>query len=190
VLERIRPGAELLAVVAHDAQPRPIVRGVRLQVCDDVVDVAERDSVAQPLLRPEDRQQRALVLGHVRAPQGLFGHRCRPEVGVVQDRPAIPGAGDGHRQVRLPDALGEPGPGRTDANEPLDLVGHAPQLAHTIAIRQRDEHRLRPAAAHHLHLAPRDEGTQPDHEVRPFGADPLEERPRDVERDADAGMPL
>ena len=89
VLPGRRPAAELLAVVAHHPDPVAGVGGVVAQVVDDLTDLAERDAVAQALLRAEDPQQVALVLGRVRAPEVLLGDRRGAEVGVVEDRPVV-----------------------------------------------------------------------------------------------------
>ena len=58
--------------------------------------VGERDPVAEALLRAEDRQDLALVVGRVRAPERLLGDRRRPEVGVVEDRPVVAGRRRAH----------------------------------------------------------------------------------------------
>ena len=78
---------------------------------------------------PKTRQELALVLGRVRAPQVLLRDRRGPEVGVVEDRPVVAGRDQRGRQVRLPDALGEPGPARPPPERRLELVGHPAQLA-------------------------------------------------------------
>ena len=161
-----RPGAELLAVVAHHPDPVARLGRVVAQVADDVLDRPERDPVAQALLRPEDREQVALVLGRVGAPQVLLGDRRRAEVLVVEDRPAVAGRGERRRQVGLPDALGEPGAGRTAPGDALDHAGHPRQLVDAVALGERREDRLVQAAAQDLDLVLVDEGAQP-----------LEERP-------------
>ena len=150
-----RPGPELLAVVAHHPDPLAVLGGVLAQVVDDLVDVAERDPVAQALLGPEDAQQLALVLGRVGAPQVLLGDRRGAEVGVVEDRPVVAGRDERGRQVRLPDALGQPGAARPPPEQRLELVAHPAQLADPVALRQRGEDRLVVAAAEDLDLVAR-----------------------------------
>ena len=49
-----RPGAELLAVVAHHPDAVAVLGRVVAQVVDDLLDLAERDPVAQALLGAED----------------------------------------------------------------------------------------------------------------------------------------
>ena len=107
----------------------------------------ERDPVAEALLGAEDRQDLALVVGRVRAPERLLGDGRRPEVGVVEDRPVVAGGDERRRQVRLPDALGEPRSARPRAEQRLELVGHPDELADPVALGQGGENRLVPAAA-------------------------------------------
>ena len=128
------------------------------EVLDDVVDLAKRDPIAETPLGPENGEQRALILGDVCAPERLLRDRRGPEVSIVEDRPAVARARDRHRQVRLPDPLREPGARRPPSDEPLDLVRHPDELAVSVAIRQGDQHRFGPAAAHDLDLVAFDEG--------------------------------
>ena len=107
----------------------------------------------------------ALVVGREGAPHASSSHTGRAEVGVVEDRPAVAGVGEGGRQVRLPDALGQPGAGRPPPEGPLDAIGHAPQLGDPIALRQGREDRLVKAAAEELHLVALDQRPQPAEEV-------------------------
>ena len=185
-----RPGPELLAVVAHHADPVAGLGGVVAEVADDVLDVPERDPVAQALLGPEDRQQPALVLGRVGAPQVRLGDRGRPEVLVVEDRPAVARADQRRRQVRLPDALGQPRPERTPAGDPLDHLGHPRELVDPVLLGQRGEHGLVQAAAEDLDLAAVDQRAQPLEEGGSLGRQPLEQRARVVQREPDARVAL
>jgi hypothetical protein len=185
-----RPRAELLAVVAHRAKALAILGRVIAEVADDVVDLGERDPVAEALLGAEDGQDLALVVGRVRAPQIVLGDRRRPEVGVVEDGPVVAGRDEGRRQVRLPDAFGEPGAARPAAERGLELVGHPHELADPIAFREGREDRLVPAAADDLDLAALGEQREAGDELRALGAQPGQERAGVVEGEADAGMTL
>ena len=134
---RARPRAELLPVVAHRGQPR-LLGGDGPQVGDRGLDVAERDPIAQLAIGAEDREAAALVLGHVRAGEPRPLDRGRPEVLVVEDRPVVAAVDEGRRQVRFPDALGEPGTPRSAAADPLHRVGHESQLGEPVARPGRD----------------------------------------------------
>src|SRR5205814_4841423 len=63
-----RPRPELLAVVAHRADPAAVVAGMLAQVADDLIDLAEGDPVAEALFGAEDPESLAVVVGRVRAP--------------------------------------------------------------------------------------------------------------------------
>ena len=156
------------------------------EVADDVVHVPERDPVTEPLLRPEDGQDAALVVGRVGAPELLLRDRRGPEVVVVQDRPAVAALDQGGRQVRLPDALGQPGAAWPAAGDPLDLVRHLVQLPDAVALRERGQDGLVVAAPEELHLAARDDPGEALDELRALVAEPVEQRAGVVERQADA----
>ncbi len=185
-----RPGAELLAVVAHHAHPVAGLGGVVAQVVDHGLDRPERDPVAQALLGAEHREQVALVLGGVGAPQGLLGDRGGPEVLVVEDRPAVSGPGQRGRQVWLPHALGQPCPARPAAGQRLQAVRHPGQLVEAVALGQGGQDRLVQAAAEELDLPARHQRAQAFEELRPLGRQPLEQRARVVQRQPDAGVAL
>ena len=180
-----RPRPELLAVVAHHPDPLAIVGGVLAQVVDDLVHLAEGDPVAEPLLGPEDAQDVALVLGRVWAPEVLLGDGGRPEMRVIEDRPGIARGDQGGRQVGLPDALGEPRPVGPPPEDRLDLVGHPARLAEAVALGERGQDGLVQTATEDLDLAALDQRDQPVDEPGLLGAQPVEERPRVMEREAD-----
>ena len=190
MLECRRPRAELLAVVAHHPEPRPVLGRVGTQVGDDILHGPERDEVAQPLLGAEQRHERPLVLGDVGAPALLLGDRRRAEVRVVEDRPVVPGVTERRGQGRLPDAFGKPRPARPAPEQTLELIAHPRELPDPVALGERGEDRFRPAATEDLDLAAVHEVAQPLDEGRAFGAQPLEQRTRVVERDSHARGPL
>ena len=185
-----RPCPELLAVVAHRPEARAVVGGVLAQIVDHVVNVAERDAVAESLLRPEHRQQMALVFRRVGAPQVRLGDRGGPEMRVVENRPAVAGGDERRREVRLPDALRQPRAARTASGDLGHLGCHPRQLPDPIALGQRRQHWLVIAAAQQLDLVAPHERAQPFDEVRPLRSQPLQQRARVMERQADARMAL
>ena len=110
VVERLGPGAELLAVVGEDdRRPRPLV-GEPPEVLIGRVRLLERDQVAEPLRAREDLEQPALVLGEVVAEEVVVGQPGALEVEVVEDGVLDPRLGQGRDQVLLPDPLGDPHP--------------------------------------------------------------------------------
>ena len=157
MLQGVRPGAELLAVVAHGAEPLAALRGGVPEIGDHLVDIAERDAIAEPLLRAEDRQQPALVVGRIRPPHRVLLDGGRPEVGIVDDRRGIAGRHQGRRQVGFPDTFGEPGGPGPVAHQCLDRLGHARQLLDPVPLWKRGEDRLEVRTADDLHLSARGE---------------------------------
>ena len=167
------------------------LRGGLAQVGDDLLDIVERDQVAEPLLGPEDGQEPALVVRGVGAPHRVLAGPRRH--GGANRR----GSSSGSRRPRATwergsqtrsashaprGALAEAWPRRVVAIRP---AGHA------IALRQRREDRLVQPAAQDLDLPALHQGAQ----VRAtnagwLGAQPLQQRPGVVQPDADLGMPL
>ena len=180
---RRRPRPELLAIVAHHPDARPVLGGVLAQVLDDILDRSPRDPVTQPLLGPEDGDRTALVLGDVRAPQPVLRDRGGAEVRVIEDRPGVPARRQGCGQVGLPDPLGQPRARRPRPEHRLELVAHPAELPHAIALRQRHEDRLRVAAPHDLDLAATGEHAKPVDEGRALLAHPVEQRAAVVQGD-------
>src|SRR5664280_2438249 len=175
------------AAFASSASKNRSTQRLPPQQCSQVVGhVPERDPVAEALLGPEDGQDAALVVGRVRAPELFLRDRGRPEVVVVQDRPAVAALDQRSGQVRLPDPLREPGAAGPAAGDPLDLVGHLAQLANPVALRERGQDGLVVAAPEELHLAAPDDLGQALDELRSFVAEPVQERARVVEGEADA----
>ena len=155
VLPGRRPRPELLAVVAHHPDPVPVLGGVVAEIVDDLLDVPERDPVAQALLRPEHAQELALVLGRVRTPQILLGDGGGTEVGVVEDRPVVAGRDQRCREVWFPDTFGQPGPDRPLPEQSLEFLAPSAALADPITLRERGEDRFVVATADDLDLVAR-----------------------------------
>ena len=168
----------------------PVVGGVLAEVVDDLLDVAERDPIAEALLRAEDPQELALVVGRVGAPVVLLADGCRPEVGVVEDRPVVAAGDQRGRQVRLPDPFGEPRPARPAAEQALQLRAHPLQLPDPVALRERRQDRLEVATAEHLDLVAGGQRRQPLDELGSLQPQPFEQRTAVVERQADGRMTL
>src|SRR5439155_1374571 len=121
-------------------------------------------------------------------PQCFLRDRGGPEVGVVEDRPAIAAVDEGGRQVGLPDPLGQPGALRSDAELALELVGHAAALGDPVTLGEGGEDRLVPPAADDLDLTAGDERREALEEFGPLDAEPGQQRAGVVEGDVHAGM--
>ena len=140
------------------------------QVADDVLDAAERDPVAQPLLRPEHASAGCPGPRSCTRPTGSppgstrRGSAGRRGSSTGSRRRRAPSAGPAPRRARR---ARRPGPA---ARDPLELVGHPRQLGDAVALRERREDRLVQAAAQELDLAALDERAQPLEEVRALGA--------------------
>ena len=146
VLPRRGPRTELLAVVAHGPEPAAVGRRVITQVADHIVHLAERNPVAQSLLRTEHGQEVPLVLGRVRAPEIRLGNSRGAEMRVVEDRPLVARPGQRCRQVGLPHPLGEPRTARPRPRQSLDLGSRrglcgSPGVRRSTVLRRDGRHR-------------------------------------------------
>src|SRR4029079_3823896 len=129
-----RPRAELLAVVTHRSDPLAVLGGVVAQVVDDLVDVPERDPIAEALLGPEDAQEPALVVGRIRAPMPRLGDGRGAEMGVIQDGPVVATEDERGGQVRLPDTLRQTRASWPATEHRLELRAHPAKLPDPVAV--------------------------------------------------------
>ena len=143
---------------------------------DDLIDLVERDQVAEPFLGAEDGDPPALVVGRVGAPVLLVGDRRGAQVGVVHDGPFAAGVGQVRGELRFPDAFGEPCSTRPPARELLQLVGHSAELADPVPGRDRGKDRLVVATAEKLHLVTGHEFQQGVEERGTLAPQPLQQR--------------
>ncbi len=101
-----RPDPELLAVVDHGDRRGASPPG--LQILERLVDAGEGDQVPQPLVDREDAEAQALLVRQVVTAEGVDVEARQREVPVVDEHVLDAGLAQHPRQVRLPDALGEP----------------------------------------------------------------------------------
>src|SRR3989442_12170334 len=92
----------------------------------------ERNQVAQALVDREQTDPAAVGLGQMRTVQFLVTKSADQEVPVVDERVLHAGLGEIGRQLRLPDALGEPQTGRLHPETPLWILTHATDLLQTV----------------------------------------------------------
>jgi hypothetical protein len=102
------------------------------------------------------------------------------EVVVVDEHVLDPGLGENPRQVRLPDALGEPHPAGPDAELRLEEGGQPLDLSELVVIGQHGEDRLVESAGQELDLAARRDGAEQIEGARRALPQPLQEAARAV----------
>src|SRR5256885_8031801 len=151
-LLRAGPRAELLTVVrVHDelrASSLPLAK-----LLHRLADIAERDEVAQAGAGRVQDEREALILGDEGFAEVLATESALEEVVLVEDSVRDAGLGKDRRQVRLPDALGEPRAERAPAEDRRDAISERADLADRIATRHPNQDGLVVAAREQLDLA-------------------------------------
>ena len=138
VLLGLRPGAELLAVVAEDHHRVGVLLGQLGQVVDRLLRVGEGDRVAEPLAAGEDREHAALVFGQQVAGQFRLGQAGALEVEVVEHGVFDAGVDQVAGERLLPDPLGHPQAADRGPQAVLQPAGVAADLADAVP---RGDHR-------------------------------------------------
>src|SRR6266850_1919796 len=129
----------------------------------------------RPLVDREDPQAVALLVGQVVAAERVDVEARQREVSIVDQHVLDAGLAQHTRQVRLPDALGEPHPARTDSEVRLEERREPLDLTDLVEVRQHGQDRLVESTGQELHLSARGEGPE---EVEGTGrvlAQPLEQ---------------
>jgi len=184
-----RPGAELLAVVAHQGQPFALA-GQTAEDLHDLLDRLPGNRVAQDLERGQHHYRVALLLGQEGLEQRLGADADRFEVLVVQDRVAVPGLRQRPWEARLPDSLGQPEPAGPAAEISRHGVAQQLQLDELVAVRDDRQDRLEVAAAQHLDLTSLDEAADSLDELRVVFPQVVQQEAAVVEGGLDARVPL
>ena len=185
---RLRPDAELFAVVAQDRQALAALVGPRAQEFDGLLGRAERDQIAQLLEDREHRDPRALLFGREMPGEVPVRHAGGVEVLVVDQRGAHSGGGERPGQPGLPDPLGQPqtlgrGPEalRQEPREPGDL-------AQLVGIGNGGQDRLIVAAGQQLQLSAPRHGPGARSVLGMVRLEPVPQDARVVERERDFRM--
>ena len=153
VLLRFRPGAELLAVVAEQAdRPGPLLREPG-QVADRFLGRGEGDRVPQLLAAGEDAQHAAFVLGDQVALELRIGQAGHLEVEVVEDRVLDAGVDQVVGEGLLPDPFGNPHAADGRAEAVLQPAGVAADLADAVPAGDHRQDRLEERPADDLDAA-------------------------------------
>ena len=184
-----RPGAELLAVVAHQGQPFALA-GQTAEDLHDLLDRLPGNRVAQDLERGQHHYRVALLLGQEGLEQRLGADADRFEVLVVEDRVAVAGLRQRPWEARLPDSLGQPEPSGPAAEISRHGVAQQLQLDELVAVRDDRQDRLEVAAAQHLDLTPLDEAADSLDELRVVFPQVVQQEAAVVEGGLDARVPL
>jgi len=179
-----RPGAELLAVVAESDHGRGMLARPLGQVFDRLFRIAEGNQVAQPFAAGKDRQHAAFVLGgHVAGKLPVF-QAGGLEVEIVQDGVFHAGIHQVARKRLFPDAFGHPHAAHRHTETLLQAPAKSADLALAVAGGNHGQNRLVVGPADDLHPAP---ACQLAHPVQILGVicfEPLEQRPAQVQGDA------
>src|SRR5437879_6652487 len=188
-LVRTRPRTELLAVVGVDDQTRPLI-GARAEFLHRLAHVAERDEVAELHASGEDDDWKALVLGYKGLAELLRLEPRLEEVLVVEHCVCDSRLSEKRRQMRLPDALGEPRPERALSEDRVYSIGKRTNLSHPVAPRDSHQDRLVITPGEKLDLSPSDEVREVAADVRPVRLKPVKERAREVKTRLYFGVPV
>ena len=185
---RTGPDAEFFHVVAHRRDSTGMeVCGVT-QVRDDLLDLAERDEIAERFVSGKEADGLAAIFRDVVSEKLLRLEARGEKVDVIDKRVRHVCGSECGRKLRFPDALGKPGAGRKLAEMTFEIGGQARDLFALIFRRNRNQNGLVKTAAHELDLAALDQFFQAG-EI--FGAmlfDPGEERTGIVQAEMNARM--
>src|SRR5207253_7441843 len=160
------------------------------QLLHRLTDIAERDEVAEPGVRRIEDEREALVLGDERFAELVAAEPRLEEMLFVEDRVRDAGLGEHRWQMRLPHALGEPGPKGSAPEDRRHPVGERADLPDRVAARDADEDRLVVAAGEQLDLPALHEIGEVADDVGSVALEPVEERAGEVERRFHFGMPI
>ena len=186
---RTGPRAELLAVVGVDDEPRAFVRA-SAQLLHRLAHVAERDEVAELHASGEDDHRKALVFSDVRLAELLRAEACLEEMVVVENGVRDAGLREERRQMRLPDALGEPRAERTLAEDGVHAIAERADLPDAVASRDADEDGLVVAPREELDLPAADEVREVADDIGSVRLEPIQQGAGEVEARFDLRMPV
>ena len=125
------PPAELLPVVREHREPMALSAEL-FEVGRGFFRRAEGDQVAEPLVDREQPDALAVGFRMVWAVQLVVTKAAGQEMTVIDERVFDAGRREIGGQFRLPHALGEPQPGRLDAEAALQVFAHPPDLLEPI----------------------------------------------------------
>src|SRR5207253_9979052 len=153
-------------------------------------DVAEGVEVAELDASGGEDDWKALILGYEGRGDVLRPQTRREEVLVVEHCGCDSRFSEKRRQMRLPDALGEPRPERALSEDRVYSIGKRTNLSHPVAPRDSHQDRLVITPGEKLDLSPSDEVREVADDVRPVRLKPVKERAREVKTRLYFGVPV
>jgi hypothetical protein len=174
------PAAELLAIIGENGQP--VSGPAKLaQIAGCFLWWPEGDEISQSFVDRKERDLLAVTFGPVRRVKLLGGEPRYEKMPVVYQRVADAGIGQVGRQLRLPDALGEPQPARVHSKAAVNRFTHPLDLLHPVGSWQGSEYRLVKSSEEQLDLPV---GYQAPQQIQvrcvmPF--EPLQQRPGEMQ---------
>src|SRR5207247_10728133 len=164
--------------------------GARAELLHRLAHVAERDEVAELHASGEDDDWKALILGYKGLAELLRPETRLEEVLVVEHCVCDSRLSEKRRQMRLPDALGEPRPERALSEDRVYSIGKRTNLSHPVAPRDSHQDWLVIAPGEKLDLTPSDEVGEVAYDVRSVGLKPVKERAGEVKTRLYFGVPV
>jgi len=158
------------------------------KIGDDFFDFAEWDEVTKFFLARIEPDALAAIFRDIGSKK-FFGLESRGEkVDVIDKRVCDVCSGKGGRELRLPNALGEPRAGRKTAEVFFEIGGKSRDLFALIFGRDGDENRFVKSAAHEFHMAGAYQFFQTNEILGAMLFDPGEKRTGIVKAEMNAGM--
>ena len=182
------PNAEFFHVIAHGSHAGGMNGGSFAKIFDDIDDFAERDVVTERFLAGEKPDALAAVFGDVGAEEFFWFETGGKKMNVVDESVVDSGGGQCRGELRLPDALGDPGACGATAKMVFKIGRETRDLFALILRGDGDEDGFVETAANEFYLSGGDEGFQPDKILGAIFFDPSEERARIVQAHVDAGV--
>jgi hypothetical protein len=165
------------------------VKACRLaKIGDDLLDLAEWNEVSKLFLARVEHNTLAAVFRNVGAEKFLGLKSRRKKVDVIHQGVSNVCGGKRGRKLGLPNALGEPGAGRTTAEMIFEIGSEAGDLFALIFRRDRNENRFIKSTAYEFHLPALDQLFQAGKILGTVFFDPMKKGTGIVKTEMNAGM--
>src|SRR5262249_52641778 len=142
------------------------------------------------LLSGEDLHRLSTVFGNVGAEEFFRLKAGSKEMNIINQRVLDAGSRQNGWKLRLPNALGQPGPIRRLAEKPGEIIRQTRDLLLLVLRWNGDQNGLVKSSADHFHLATVDQLSDKRKIVRTIPLNPLEQRTGIMQADVDCWMSL